>query len=441
MRRLGTIGFFVMLFAAASPLARAADLTPPAARASVLDITLPAPAGGLIAVAQSAARGGDAPLSSASAVTVAGNAPESVVATPQAPDAVKSVKDYVDPTSSLTLQTGFAEAHVAGAGATARAGFGAGSGSGFALANKFFTFDQQAQMLAEWQSVNDQIAGAINTALSPLAGALATAGISVPQVTGIPATGLVNVMTARNVASSSSASISPGYASARADATVAQLNLFDGFLQIDDVTAQAVSESVSGADTRTASVKYGRLFIAGIEVVLDGDHLAVAGNSVLDRAVVQPVLDTVLGALSTLGIRIHAGDAVADGVTRSVSALSVDVASPGGPVHLAIGYASASAPTVPAVLGERFHNPGTPATAPPPGPVTIVHPPVSSGAIVAAPSTTTTTIGPIDRHLGPRAARALALAFLIVVGGSLLVTAGPLPFVRRRRARHQGALP
>jgi hypothetical protein len=437
MRRIGVVIAAVVLIGAAPQPGAAKE---PRARAWAMRIALATPVGEVIDLADASAESGAVPLGTGFPVSVGGDIPVSATADLGRQDDKQVFHSYDDPTGSLSLEGGFAEAHVTQSATSASAGFATMAGSGFAMANELFTFEQQEELLGQWQDVMDGIFGPLNEQLDILAGPLGGLGLTLPRLEGISPAGLVDVGKARQVASSASTSSSPGFSSARADTTIADVKLFGGFIELHDVGAEAISESVAGDDTREATARIGSMSIAGIDVAADDEGFRVAGNQVLPRSVLQPALDLLLDGLAATGLRITVVDDAADGDLHEASALEVSLASPQGAMFISIAHAEASAASVgapaEAVPPVTPHQDGEPPTqvlgrGPLPGGVVEPEDLGSTPPGEAAPR----AAGPVFRRPGVAEARAMRTVYLLFivagVAGSIMIPSS----IRRSRRR------
>lgn len=443
--RVGT-AIVAASLAAAGPIV--ATSPEPRAAAWAVHISIVSPAGNVLEAAKVSSEAGRSSRASGSPLMIAGQDPNGVSATPLDPDASKSIKDYDDPTGSSTFRAGFADAHATEASSQARAGFGSFNASGFAMANKLFTFDQQKQLLDQWQQTNDAIIGPLNESLAALDPLLSATGLKAPRLAGIPATGLIDVIKASQVSSTADTGSSPGFASARASTTIGDLRLFGGFIEAHSVSAEAVSESVSGDDTREATARIGSLSIAGINVVADSDGFRVVGNNLLPSDMLQPALDALLDALEPTGLTIKAVDHRSSGDLREATALEVSLASPQGAMVISIAHAEASAATVSAPVVNEPAPPSRTAVLPPlpPAAGTDVTPvPSRAPAPVGEPTApASVSAGPLMRSYGAAAARSVRTMYLLVITGALIASIAAPSFLRRAprsRARLKGVLP
>jgi len=426
----------VALLAAAAP--QPGEAEEPRARAWAVKVSVPV-SGGAVELARTSSESGRQPVATAVPATVFGQQATSATADLGTPDAEDVLHTYEDPTGSMLLEAGFAEAHVTKATSSARAGFGSMSGSGFALASELFTFEQQEQTLNQWKSAMDAVFVPLNEQIDALSPLLGGAGLSLPRLEGIAPEGLIDVGRARQVASSAQTSSSPGFSSARADATLGEIRLFGGFIEARGVSAEAISESVAGADQRGATARIGSLFIAGIEVVADGDGFRVAGNDVITRTAVQPGMDLLLSSLADAGLTIRALDEAKAGDLREAAALEVQLDTPQGPLLISIAHAEASAASVGA-LPPPAEDPIPPRTDD--GPEVSVLPDVvpRSGGVTLEPappvpappgSTQPQATGPLYRRPGPAEARSMKTTYLLFMVGALALALGTPLMVRR----------
>jgi len=432
------------LIAVATLALPAAGETTPVARAWAVRIDLPGQPGALL-LADVAAAAGAQPIASGAPLEIAGQAqPGRATATLQEPVDEVVFSEYDDPTASYSGDFGFANAEADPSSAQARAGLEASTGTGFALANELFTFEQQEQLLNQWSDLQAQIFEPLNQAAGTLAPVLGIAGLEAPMLEGISAVGLVNAMTSEGVSSTATASSSTGFSSARAHTTIRELNLFGGFVIIEQLSTEAISESVAGDDTREARATVGRLRIAGIEVVGDEDGLRVAGNSVLERTVIQGAFDTLLNALEQAGVTFRVVDTRARGDQRSAVALEITIASPQGPASISLGYAEASAPSVAAAGAAPggATDAGTdvndlPAFEPVVEPVGPLFADLPAGTPPGPEGGAQTIVtGPGIRRLPEGVAGALRTSYLLMIVGALAATAMiPTVLSRAPRAR------
>ncbi len=374
----------------------------------------------------------------ATPLSLNGQGPPSASANPTTPEAKEAVLDWTDQTGSLTVNGGYAEAISNQDLWTARAGLGRSTGTGFPLASMLLTWDQQTELLSAMATFNEGIglfADQLSTGLAPLFGLV---GIPVPRVTLMAPTGLVDVGAGSVASSSSEASRSVGFASARADASVGVLRLFGGFISVDKVSSEA---KVQGGQSEARSWLSG-VQIGGIPVTLDAKGIHVVNGGPFE-AMLTPVFDALLRQFAAAGLTVRTIATPTDSGDGSASAVGLEVtlATPSGPLVMSIGGANA---TSPAPLPSPAVSDMTPAL--PESDQTAVDGLDLSGtftppelAAPSAPSGTAAT-GSAPRmgliaDLGPDVVRALRLTYMILLGAAAaalayFTTAGPSRPVR-----------
>jgi hypothetical protein len=383
-------------------------------------------------------------------VELDGQQPVAAAASMAAPDVTKNEVNWQDPTGSITIDGGFAQASVTPTSASARAGIGTGSGSSFSVANKYLSWDQQQELTGEVANLNAALIPKLNTLLGTLSPALALLGLSVPPFQQMSGLALIDVADGEGVTASATTASSPSYASAKAQAGFGTLALLGGFITLTGIESSADSESNAGVPTQSASATLGQVQIAGITVTADQHGLEVAGNDVADRQLLQPVVDLLLSELTSSGVSLHFDETtLADGL-QEATALELDVSSAAGLMQLSVGHAEAaagstSAPAPPPISGTSGAPESLPLSAVgPTAPVVEAASPVASVApapMSSAPSGSRGSGGGIPAWLGvspPAAvARALHGVFLWLLFGALAVAALPpllIGYLRRRAA-------
>lgn len=433
------------------------------ARAWALWVHLPGQE--VVEVATADAVLGAGPIAAAAPVAVAGDAPRGVRADADTPTASDELGSWLDPTASMSLQGAGMEARASANAASARVSAATGAGSGFALADELLTWEQQEQLLGAWGEANAALFEVANEVLAPLGPVLAPRQLRLPELEPMAPLGFVDVAGVEQMAARADTVTSPGFASATASSDAARIRLFGGFVELDDVRTSVVVEQTANGRVARPTVSIGRVLIAGLEVELSEEGLAVAYNDLLSRTALQPVLDDIVEQLATVGIRIDvAASRDLDGRLQA-SALQFEVATPDGMAVVSVGHAEAA--VVPVVPVEPPAEPSTPTptpaattshpgpaagqvgSAPPPraqvGPVPpepparVADPPLAAAEPAADPSTT----GALRLAAPPpEAARALGLAYMVAAVGALagLTTLLALVGARtpaRRRPREQ----
>jgi hypothetical protein len=432
----------------------------PRAAAWAISTTLGS-AGQVLQVGSATASSGSRPSATGAAFLVGDQGTGVVTADLDHPDVSKDVQDFQDPSfpvcipipvdndnlpkmlcdpgGSINLRGGFAEAHASNSSSSSQAGIGSGTGNGFAFASKNFSFEQQSTALNAVQQVDDATFGQV---INPLIDMLNQTQnvVGLPDLVGIPPAGLIDIADSGAVSGRAQTSAAPGYNSASASASLGDLKLLGGFIELHGVTADALSQSNSGSDSRTASSKIGSMTIAGLSVVGDDTGLHAIGKDVLLRQAAQTELDMVLGALQKAGMTIAVAQTKATGDIREASALEITISTPQGIIQMSIGHAEASAatasgPIIP-VGGSSFPPPVGGVV--PPTVSGVTQPPSIGPPTAPVPPATTTGHGPVVRSLGPAAARALRTVYLIfLVGGFIGALMYPMlirraPQLRRR---------
>ena len=396
------------------------------------------PASEVIALATASAETGSAAHAGGAPVGVGGASPQRADATPTKTDQVVAPLDWADPTESMTMRGGFAEAHVSSDAASARSGLSTASGSGFAMANQLFSEEQQTQLLTTWAETMTAVFTPLNAALEKLGPALALAGLVVPHLDPPPSEGFLDVALVNQVATAVDVSSAPGIASARAETALAEVRLLAGFIEVQDVKATAVSEAVDGAETRKATATLGSLRIAGVEVVADADGFRVARSDIIARTVLQPAIDLLVSTMARAGVTLRVAETRSAGTLREASALALEIASPQGMFTISVAHAEAAAP----VIQPAGHSPpAPPAQAPPrpPAPPAPVPAPPVAPAVSPISSPPPQTLagpyaGPVTWRPSPADARALRTTYLLLIVGALL-GALALPMIGRRASR------
>ena len=381
-------------------------------------------------------------------ITLDGQQPTAAAASLSAPDAADKAVAWQDPTGSITIEGGFAQASVTPTAASARAGIGTGSGSSFSVANKYLTWDQQQELTGEVANLNAAIVPKLNTLLSALSPELLLLGLSAPALQQMSPLALIDVADGEGVTASATTASSPSYASAKADAQLGTLSLLGGFITLTGIQASADSEGNAGVPTQRASATLGQVQIAGIAITADQDGVRVAGNGVVDREVLQPLLDLLLSTLASSGVSLHFDETSLAGGLQEATALELDASSSVGLMQLSVGHAEAAAgPT--SALPETSSSPGPPETPeavplPALGPTTTVAGATSSASTapsnaLRAPSSSANQGGGVPAWLGvspPAAvARALHGVFLWLLFGAFAAAALPPLLIGYRRRK------
>ncbi|MGZ4127537.1 MAG: choice-of-anchor P family protein [Actinomycetota bacterium] len=414
----------------------------PRAAAWAIHISFTDAASQVVQVADVSSQAGSNPNATATSYMIGGQGSGTFIATASHPDVGDAKVSYQDPTGSISLKGGFTEAHVTPSNSSARAGIGNGTGNGFAFASQHFTFEQQTQTLTLWAQVNQALVAPPNQLIDQVNPLLSSAGISIPHLQGADPAGLIDIADLANISSSAQTSMSPGFNAAQSSATVGDVKLLGGFIELHNVTVAADSESNSGTDSRTSNVKIGSMTIAGLQVVGGSDGFQVAGNDVIAKTSMQPALDAMMMAAQVAGITFKVNQTDAIGDQRSATAFELQYTTPQGIIEISVGHADASAATA---SGPIFPVAGGNFTPPPSGPVSappvvggITTPPVLTPPVVTPGTPGVAGHGPTVRSLGPAAARALRTVYLIfLVGGFVGALMYPMlirraPQVRRR---------
>jgi hypothetical protein len=439
--------------AAAQP-AEATALAGPTASAWALKLT-EGPGTEQVGLAQVNAESVPVPGAWGAPLTVEGQSPVQAAASPSASDVSHSGIDWHDPTGSATVQGGYAQATVTASSSEGRAGIGTGSGSSFAVASKYLTWSQQEELTSTVANLNSAVIPALNSRLSALAPVLGLLGVSLPQLQQMSPLALIDVADGDVVTSDAATASSPSYGSAHAQTQLGMVQLLDGFITLTSVRAVADSQSASGDDTGKASAVAGQVQIAGLSVTADEHGITLAGNNLLAREMVQPLLDLLLSELASSGVTVHFDQTSLVGGVEQATALELDVASSAGLLQLSVGNAAAgSGPTSPVATSSaelpaasaEFAGPDV--TLPGPVPTTATNPPNGPGAMAQTPAPAQQG----SRHgipawlgvtLPAAAARALHGAFLLALGGGVGAALLPLVVIEssRRRASRRGVAP
>jgi hypothetical protein len=405
-----------------------------------------------VGLAEVSAESAPTPGARGTPVVLDGQQPVAAAASSSAPDVADNALSWQDPTGSISVQGGFAQASVTPSSASSRAGIGTGSGSSFSLANKMLSWDQQQQLTGEVANLNAAIMPRLNALLGGLGPQLALLGLSVPVLQQMSPLALIDVADGEAVTVSATTASSPSYASAKAQAQFGTLSLFGGFITLSGVQATADSEGTAGVPTQSASATFGQLQLAGIAVTADHNGVKVAGNSAVDRQILQPLLDLLLTELSSSGVRLHFGETSLTEGVQEATALELDVSTSVGLMQLSVGHAEAVAgPTAGPVEPPSGTSPsGPPAT--PPLPTAARSAPVAAASSPAAPASLGPTPsskpsrggGGIPTWLGvapPAAvARALHGTFLWLLFGALGAAVLPPLVIGYRRHRGGSAI-
>jgi hypothetical protein len=347
-------------------------------------------------VAEARSAAGPAPYAWSAPIDADGTRPAQASASPSRPSSAAGELTWNDPTATVTVDGGYAAASLDGGGASARAGVGSGAGSSFSMASRLLTWQQQQALTAEAAAINDAVFVPVNARLQALAPVLGILGIAAPHFQEMTPLALINVGGGALAASRTTTVSSAGLLSAGAESEVASVQLLDGFVQLDHV------RSTAGEDTARSS--FGAVRIAGVPVVVDQGGITVADNSLLARALLQPVLDLVISTLGQHGITLRFGVATSTGSAREATALELDVETPVGLDQVSVAHAAA-AWGAPAGASSPTQPAGTPATAP--GSPPEAPPPAGTGgapASATAPSPGNPAVQPAPGGLTPRAA-------------------------------------
>ncbi|MBI4730059.1 MAG: hypothetical protein HY775_11275 [Acidobacteria bacterium] len=415
---------------------------PARARAWAVRIAITSQNQELLQAADASSEGGSKPTATAVPGAIGGQSPFGATASPEHPFASSTPLDWQDSTGSGYAEGSYAEARVEGPTATARTGFSSVGGTGFAVANMALTWDQQEQLMNQWIDTNHRVFDPLNAEMDALGAALSPLGIRMPHFEPMAGLGWIDVLRAQNVSSGTETTSAPGFSSARARTSLAAVRLFGGFIEAEGISAEAVSESAGGTDDRRAVARIAKLRIAGVETIADSAGIRVAGNDLLSRAVLQPVLDAALGGLQTAGVTIRVLDSREAGDLREASALQIEIASPGGTALVSIAHAEASAASVgwgasvaPAAPTPRASEPPAveevPAWEPAPAVSEPAYvPPAAAPTELAAPAWVPRP-GPRARQMSQSAVRSLRTSYLLlfVLGG--LLSALVLPALAR----------
>lgn len=382
----------------------------PRAAAWLLDLSTVSGTAGRVQVAAVRAQSGDTPQAWGAPISVNGTAYQEAGASSATPHAETAAMDYDDQTGSMSMTGGFTRANVAKGSADVRTGFGALSGSSFAMSSKLLTWDQQTMLLGQFAALNDAVFDPLNARLQALAPVLGAAGIEVPTLTKMSPLALINVGAGNLGNAHASAASAPGMSSAQAAVSLGDVQLFDGFITLNDVTASADSQSVDGSQTRRSSVKIGSISVAGLEVTLDDTGFKAAGTSWLTKSTVQPGLDLLSATLKAQGITLRAGEATGTGDLREATAFQLRIATPQASFDLSIGHVEASAATVAAQAQEGSPVMAPDTAPPPPGEApALVTPPAAPVAI--APAVDLPAAAPVqDAVVAPAAPHGTAAA-------------------------------
>ena len=399
------------------------------------------PAGSALRLADAAAWAGGAPGADAAPAVAGDVAPVRATADPARPDerVTAGPLHWSDPSGSVTLEGGFAEAQAAPAAATARAGFGSAGGTGFPVANRLFTWEQQERLLAQMSAFNDAVFPPLNARIAALRPILDGAGVDAPRFEPVSPVGLVDIGRGRMASASAEVADSVEFAAGRAEVSVDRVRLLGGFVDAAGVSAEAVSERGASGVERRAGVWYAGLTVAGVPVVADDGRIRVAGNDLAKRAVVQPALDLLLTTLREGGVDLRAGEVRETPDGSRIAALELAVTAPSGQVIVSLAGAQVAPPP-----------PGTPppaddhrtSTAPPPG---VGAPSPSAGVAEVAPAIPDMP-GDGGAPAGPYASGTAASADLDVAppaGSGAISSAGGSPptSAAPRRAAGRGLQP
>lgn len=392
----GATALSLGLAPASAPPSGASTLGQPTAAAWLVDVTFTSGTTSGVQLAMARAQSGSAAQAWGAPLTVNGTSYQGAGATAAKPQDTKAAVDYTDQTGSLTMTGGYTKASVGGGSADVRTGLGSTSGSGFAMASKLFTWEQQKLMMDQFVALNDAVFDPLNARLRALAPVFDTAGLAVPQLTKMSALAMINIGSGDVAAASVSTASGPGMSAAKAAVTLTDVQLLDGFIQLNDIQAKADSQSVGGDDDRSARVRIGNLTVAGVGVTIDDDGFHLLGNSPLRKATIQPSLDQLYAALKEHGVTLVVDEIGAIGDLRQATAFRLSIASPQGTLSLTVGHVEASAATVgglpPAVPGW---------SAPPDGTAPWTGGTGDGGGGVPVDTGTTTGAAPVSEVTGP----------------------------------------
>jgi hypothetical protein len=442
------------------------DVAPgePRAAAWMATVSLPS-AEQLLEVGHATAASGSRPTATAAAFNINGQGTGTVIADLKNNDVEKDVQNFTDPPAAycppplqlpgrdpiglcdpggnMHLRGGFAEAHASGASSSSQAGIADGTFNGFAFASKNFSFNDQSTALNTVQQVDDAIVAPINTLLGQTTQALTGGAVDAPHLEGIPPAGLIDILDLGAGSGSAQTSTSPGYNAAKANAELGTVKILGGFIELHNVRAFADSESSNGQDSRDAHATIGGITIAGVAVKFDEGAFTVAGNTEVDRQVLQPAFDLMMSALQQAGLTIKVASVEGLKDLKEATAFELSWTTPNGLINISIGHAEASASSVgaPSVGGGECCPipPSTGGVTPPSisGPGSVGGP---TGPVPSVQGTQTTRSGPVVRSLGPAAARAIRTAYLIFLVTGFVASLGYPMFVRRHWSRRRTVL-
>ncbi|MFA5787114.1 MAG: choice-of-anchor P family protein [Actinomycetota bacterium] len=386
MRRLLMPVALVALLAAFPVRSSGAPVLPEAqARAWAVRISVSStPA--VLGLVEASAQNGAVAGASGAPISVLGQIPVQAVASRAKPDDVQNPLVWKDETGSMTVEGIFAEAHSTDASSSAKTGFGSQAGSSFPMASMLSTTEQQKQLFDQWIAMNKMVFDPLNEQMAALKPILAPLGLKPPQFEAVGPMGLIDVESSRQVVASAETTSSEYLASARSSATLDEIRLFGGFIEARGISAEAVSAR-GMSDTREAMARVNSLKVAGIEVAVDSGGLRVAGNDQVSRALVQPVLDAVLGALDSAGVKLRVMEASGGQAPPQASALEVEIASPEGTILVSIAHVEANSDPIKPSSAESSATGSTVETPPgaPSSPVLWEGPDVSGSGGLLAP--------------------------------------------------------
>ncbi|MFA5788157.1 MAG: choice-of-anchor P family protein, partial [Actinomycetota bacterium] len=262
----------------------------------------------VVQMAEVASQSGASMAATGAPLSIGGQDLVRASASQTARDDVKTQMNYTDSTGSTTFEGGFAEAHVSESSSTSRAGFGSNVTSGLPMASMLMTWEQQEQAMNTWISLNEPIFGPLNAQMEALAPVLERQGLVPPHFEYLQPLGFVDVVKSRQVAATSETVSTEGYSSASASVTLSEIRLFAGFIEARGVSAEASSEGTDAAGSKSATARIEGLKIAGIDCVADSKGVHAANNDALAKAMIQPTLDAIVGALRSAGVTLRAID-------------------------------------------------------------------------------------------------------------------------------------
>ena len=446
-----------LLVVSAGPAYSESTTPAPRARAWLVRVSASSDQQQVVQVADVAGEAGTQGWSTAAPMAIGGQSPLRVNASPASPDVVGTPVDQSDPTASGTFEGGFSEAHVQGNSSRARAGFLSFAGTGFSLASETLTWDQQVQLIGQWVETNKAVFDPLNAQLASMANVFTALGMAPPYFVPMNGMSFLDAITVVAGSAEVETTAMTGMASARAAASADSVKLLGGFIEAEQVSASAISESMGGQDTRASAARFGRLTIGGVPVSADESGLTANGATLLQRAVAQEALETILAAMKSAGMTLRVAEATADGDRRGAAVLEVELVGPAGVVLISVGHAEASAASVGGFTGfaPATRKPASPAPAPASTTSTTAAPTASvegagiessplsladttavpsapaGGDVVAAAPPVRVGTGAVGRTLPASATRSLRTTYLLLAlaagaGGVLLpLLAGP----------------